>query len=169
MAFYKKLATIFIASMTSISIAQTKSVSNFPRGCEASGFVFYRNFLVVNEHGNQSFYLIQNHATQTVELEHFETKADTFMSPKLEAKLAPTHWSAFASDVEQLYFRCFLPAKDDQKTNRVSVNCADFLSVCQYPRVKFALSNQGSYWVSTDKVQSQVIKDATSKGIFLHW
>lgn len=169
MAFYKKLATIFIASLTSISMAQPKANSTFPRGCEATGFVFYRNFLVVNEYGKQAFYLIQNRSTQTIEFEHYETKADAFMSPKLEAKLAPTHWSAFASDVAQLYFRCYLPNKDGEKENRVAVNCADFLNVCQYPRVKFALSNQGSYWVSTDKAQYQVIQDSTAKGIFLHW
>ena len=169
MSFYKKLATIFLAGISSISVAKTKPNSIFPRGCETNGFVFYRDFLVVNEHGKQTFYLIQNHSNQTIEMEHFETKADTFMSPKLEAKLAPTHWSAFASDVEQLYLRCYLQAKDNSKENRVVVNCGDFLSVCQYPRVKFALSNQGSYWVSTDKTQYQVIQDATAKGIFLHW
>ena len=169
MTFYKKLATLFIASLANISMAIPPShphlSSNFPRGCEASGFVFYKNFLVLNEHGNQTFYLIQNHSDQTVEFEHFETKTDAFMSPKLEAKVAPSHWSAFASDVAQLYFRCYL----SQNEKRVPVNCANFLNVCQYPRVRFALSNQGSYWVSTDKEQAQVIKDASAKGIFLHW
>jgi hypothetical protein len=169
MAFYKKLATLFIASLANISMATPPAhphlSSNFPRGCEASGFVFYKNFLVLNEHGNQTFYLIQNHSDQTVEFEHFETKTDAFMSPKLQAKVAPSHWSAFASDVAQLYFRCYL----SQDEKRVPVNCANFLNVCQYPRVRFALSNQGSYWVSTDKEQAQVIKDASAKGIYLHW
>lgn len=169
MAFYKKLATLFIATLSSISFAQSHAhqppPSLFPRGCEASGYVFYRDFLVLNRYGNQSFFLIQNHSGETVEFEHYETKTDTFMSPKLEAKVAPTHWSAFASDIPQLYFRCYL----NQNDHRFAVNCADFLNVCQYPRVKFALSNQGSYWVSTDKAQTQVIKEATAKGIFLHW
>lgn len=169
MAFYKKLATLFIASMANISMATSPAhphlLSNFPRGCEASGYVFYKNFLVLNEHGNQTFYLIQNHSDQTVEFEHFETKTDVFMSPKLQAKVSPSHWSAFASDVAQLYFRCYL----SQDGKRVPVNCANFLNVCQYPRVRFALSNQGSYWVSTDKEQAQVIKDASAKGIYLHW
>ena len=173
MAFYKKFATLFIASLTNLSMAHPQAhqqahpqhSSIFPRGCEATGFVFYRDFLVLNEHGNQAFYLIQNHSDQTVEFEHIETKTDTFMSPKMEAKVAPSNWSAFASDVPQLYFRCYLQQND----KRVAVNCANFLNVCQYPRVRFALSNQGSYWVSTDKAQSQVIKDATAKGIFLHW
>lgn len=165
MAFYKNLATIFLASLANFSMAQPQSASSFPRGCEVKDFVFYRDFLVLNEHGNQTFYLMQNFSKETVELEHFETKTDAFMSPKLEAKIAPNHWSAFAADVSQLYFRCYR----QQNEERVIVNCADYLHVCQYPRVKFALSNKGSYWVSTDKAQSQVIKDSTAKGIFLHW
>lgn len=168
MAFYKKLATLFIASLANFSMAHTQSTSLFPRGCESTGFVFYHNFLVINEHGNQTFYMIQNKTSQTVELEHFETKTDAFMSPKLEAKISPSNWSAFASDVEQLYFRCYLQQNGD-KSDRTAVNCGDYLNVCQYPRVRFALSNQGSYWVSTNKLQAQVIKDATAKGIFLHW
>jgi hypothetical protein len=165
MAFYKNLATIFIASLANFSLAHAEPATSFPRGCEATGFVFYRDFLVLNEHGNQTFYLMQNIANQTVELEHFETKTDAFMSPKLEAKIASNHWSAFASDVSQLYFRCY----SQKNGERAVVNCGEYLRVCQYPRVRFALSNQGSYWVSTDKIQSQVIKDATVKGIFLHW
>lgn len=169
MAFYKKLATLFIASLANISMAHPHAPSqpgaHFPRGCEASGFVFYKNFLVLNEHGNQAFYLIQNNGDQTIEFEHFEIKTDAFMSPKLEAKVAPSHWAAFAADVAELYFRCYL----SENEKRVPVNCANFLNVCQYPRVRFALSNQGSYWVSTDKAQAQVISDASAKGIFLRW
>lgn len=165
MALYKKLATLFIASLANFSINQSYAAAAFPRGCENSGFVFYRNFLVMNEHGKQSFFLIQNHSQEKIELEHFETKVDAFMSPKLEAQLNPTHWSAFASDIAQMYFRCYVR----QGEERVAVDCANFLDVCQYPRARFALSNQGSYWVSTDKSQQQVIKEATAKGIFLHW
>lgn len=165
MAFYKKLATIFMVSLANFSVAGPQASTLFPKGCESSGFVFYKNFLVLNEHGNQAFYLIHNNTEQTVELEHFETNADAFMSPKLEAKLTSMHWSAFASDVAQMYFQCFVHDKEE----RVAVNCENFLNVCQYPRVRFALSNQGSYWVSTDKVQKQVISDANAKGIFLRW
>jgi hypothetical protein len=168
MAFYKKLATLFIASLANISIAQPHATHSFPRGCEGKGFVFYRDFLVLNEHGNPMFYLIQNHSQQPIELEHFETKENAFMSPKLQAKLAPTHWSAFASDIAQTFFRCYIT--DNNASKRTSVNCGDYLSVCHYPRVRFAKSNEGSYWASTDKTQQQVIQDSSrDKGIYLRW
>lgn len=167
MAFYKKLATLFIASLANISIAQPHSASVFPRGCESNGFIFYRNFLVLNEHGNPMFYLIQNKSQQQIELEHFETKPDAFMSPKLQAKLSPSHWSAFASDISHTYFRCYISENEEQRT---IVNCNDYLSVCQYPRVRFAKSNEGSYWASTDKSLQQVISDSSKdKGIYLRW
>ncbi len=165
MSLYTKLASILLSGSLLLSSHSVAAASLFPRGCEVTGFGFSKNFLIINEQGDQTFYLFQNHSTKPIELEHFETQPDVFMSPKLESKLGPSHWSAFASDVQNLYFQCF--ARD--KNERVLINCSDVLDVCQYPRVKFALSNMGNYWVSTDKPQNQVIKDATTKGIFLHW
>jgi hypothetical protein len=136
----------------------------FPDGCEVTGFSYDKNFLVLNERGEQAFYLIQNRSEQPVELELHETKV-VFMSPKLHSKLEPSHWSAFASDIENQHFKCFT----QEGENTTIINCNDVLDVCQYPRVKFALSNMGNYWVSTNKEQGQVIKDTVAKGIWLKW
>ena len=32
----------------------------FPRGCEVTGFGYNENYLILNEHGEQTFYLLQN-------------------------------------------------------------------------------------------------------------
>ena len=156
-----KVTLLAISALCSVANAATQ----FPRGCEVTGYGFSQNYLMLNEHGNQTLYLIQNRSDKQIELEHYETRSDVFMSPKLESKLAPSSWAAFASDVSNLYFKCYTQVDKE----RVSVNCRDALDICQYPRVKFALSNMGNYWVSTDKSQAQVIQDAVSKGIFLHW
>lgn len=142
----------------------TCAAGKFPRGCEVTGFGYSDNYLILNETGEQTFYLIQNRSNDLIELERYETR-DVFMSPTLQSKLNPSHWSAFASDIENLHFKCFKHDAD----NTELVNCSDVLEVCQYPRVKFALSNMGNYWVSTNKPQSQVIKDAIAKGILLRW
>lgn len=160
-----KLATVVLSILLSPLTAVANAAPNFPRGCEVSGFGFSKNFLVLNEHGDQMFFLLQNHSEEAIELEHYETQTDVFMSPKMESQLGASHWSAFASDVSGLYFQCFVKKNGERQL----IDCSDVLDVCQYPRVKFALSNMGNYWVSTDKPQSQVIKDATAKGIFLHW
>jgi hypothetical protein len=138
--------------------------SNLPHGCEVIGFGYNENYLILNQTGNQSFYLIQNRSTVPVELQRFETK-EVFMSPPLTAKLEPSNWGAFASDVENLHFQCFINENDANK----KIDCRDVLEVCQYPRVKFALSNMGNYWVSTNKTQSQVINESAGKGILLRW
>jgi len=138
--------------------------AQFPHGCEVSGFGYTENYLILNDHGDQAFYLIQNRAHQPIELELHETK-EVFMSPKLPSKLEPSNWSAFASDVENQHFKCFTHDGD----NIAMVNCSDVLEVCRYPRVKFALSNMGNYWVSSNKEQGQVIRDAVAKGILLRW
>lgn len=138
--------------------------STFPRGCEIRGFGYSDNYLILNERGEQAFYLVQNRSHKAIELEHVETK-EVYMSPKLHSKLDPLHWAAFASDAENLHFKCFI----QEAENITTLPCKDVLEVCQYPRVKFALSNMGNYWVSTNKEQGQVIKDAVAKGILLRW
>ena len=149
------LTTFLCASALSAAI---------PKGCEVKGFAYSENFLVLNEHGNQEFYLLQNHSNKAIEMELYETK-DVFMSPKLHSKLEPSRWSALASDVVDLHFKCY--TQEGEITT--ILNCSDVLDICQYPRVKFALSNMGNYWVSTNKEQGQVIKDAVAKGILLRW
>jgi len=159
-----KLYTKFVTAVTLCSLAGIGFAANFPHGCEVSGFGFSDNFLILNELGDQTLFLIQNRSDKQVELERYETR-DVFMSPQLQSKLEPSNWAAFASDVSNLHFKCFVHEND----NTAMINCGDVLEVCQYPRVKFALSNMGNYWVSTNKPQDQVIKDASAKGIYLRW
>lgn len=159
------LATLkFLLTGIILFISTIITAGPFPHGCEVKGFGFNNHFLVLNEHGEQSFYLIQNHSGQEVELELYETR-EVFMSPKLHSRLGPQKWSAFASDIANQYVKCFT----QQEEKIIPVNCDEILEVCLYPRVKFALSNMGSYWVSTNKDQIQVIRDAAAKGIYLRW
>jgi hypothetical protein len=162
-----------------VFLCGTVAAGTFPRGCEVTGFGFSQDQLIVNDNGQQAFYLIQNRSNMQIELQRFETR-EVFMSPSLTAKLAPSNWAAFASDIENLNFQCFSHKKDssikgennNQSTNAanlVQVDCRTVLDVCQYPRVKFALSNMGNYWVSTNKSQQDVINEATRKGIYLRW
>ncbi|WP_419418715.1 enhanced entry protein EnhB [Legionella sp. D16C41] len=142
----------------------TITYASFPRGCEVTGFGYYGTNLVVNDKGGQTFYLIQNRSDHAIELRRVETE-DVFMSPSLTAKIDAKYWAAFASDVQNLNFQCF-----SVKDNATSpVDCRDVLDVCQYPRVKFALSNMGNYWVAVNNSQRTVINEATAKGIYLRW
>ena len=155
---------LFTAITLSTVIASTGFSATFPHGCEVKGFGFNDNYLILNDIGEQTLYLIQNRSDKQIELERYETQ-DVFMSPQLQSKLDPSNWAAFASDVTNFHFKCYTHEND----NTAMINCADVLEVCQYPRVKFALSNMGNYWVSTNKPQDLVIKDATAKGIYLRW
>lgn len=165
MAFYKNLATVFILSFANLSVAHPSS-SAFPRGCEVVDFAFRQKYLIINEHGSQTFYLMQNHSNRSIEIEHIETRPDPYLSPKLQSQLLPKHWSAFASDVDNYFFQCFI----HEAGARIQVDCGDYLDVCKYPRAKFVLSNQGTYWVSTNKELRHVLSDAArGKKILLHW
>ncbi len=140
--------------------------TTFPRGCEVGGggYGFDKNNLILNNSGQQTLFLMQNHSEISIQLEHIEN-VEVFMSPKLEAHIGPQQWAAFASDIANTNFRC----SQSIEGQSVTVDCKDYLTLCQYPRVKFALSNKGNYWISTNKSMQQVIQEATKKGIFLHW
>ncbi len=153
-----------LAIAITFSSATFAASSLFPHGCEVRGFGFSQGHLVINETGKQAFYLLQNFTASQIELQRVEKK-EVFMSPSLTAKLSPSNWAAFASDIENLHFQCAIKKEE----NLLPVDCRAVLEVCQYPRVKFALSNMGNYWVSTNKAQQEVITEATRKGIYLHW
>jgi hypothetical protein len=140
------------------------AASSFPRGCEVAGFGYDVNLLILNETGQQAYYLIQNRSDEHIKLERHDT-ADAFMSPPLLASIAPKNWAAFASDVKDVNFKCYR-----QQTEATQlVDCRDVLEVCQYPRARFALSNMGNYWISVNKSQQEVIQESVAKGIYLKW
>jgi hypothetical protein len=157
---------LFLFASTLIASAYSTPVvkSNFPRGCEVIGYGYQQNHLILNDTGKQTLYLIQNRGSHPIELEHV-TSTEVFMAPKLEAQILPGYWAAFASDEANNHFKCLEHINDQSH----ETNCAQLLDICQYPRVKFALSNQGNYWISTNKPQAQVIKEAATKGIYLKW
>ena len=78
MSLYKKLATAIVFGFLSVSVIHAKSSTIFPKGCEVTGFGYSNDFLILNEKGEQSYYLIQNHSNRQIELEHFEREPDVF-------------------------------------------------------------------------------------------
>ncbi|MDP1614856.1 MAG: hypothetical protein Q8L68_03585, partial [Methylococcales bacterium] len=137
---------------------------DFPKGCEPRDFQFSNYNLVLNEQGDQRLFLIQNRSTEAVDLSRLQGRND-FMNPSLSAKLAPGTWAAFASDIANLNFECHITEGENTR----KIDCAQALDVCEYPRAKFALSNMGNYWISANKPRQNIVQDAATKGIYLHW
>ncbi len=152
------------AALLSVLLISNSHCATFPRGCEVTGFGFNQNYLVLNESGDQAYYLIQNISGAKVEMER-QDNDESFMTPPLLASLDPTNWAAFASDIRNLNFKCYKKVEN----NTAQINCSDALEVCQYPRARFALSNMGNYWISTNKTQYEIIQDSVAKGIYLKW
>lgn len=136
----------------------------FPRGCELKDFGYENDRLILNSTGQQSFYLIQNRSNREIRLQRVELR-DIFISPPLTAKISAMNWAAFASDVENFNFQCFILEND----NAFPIDCQNVIDICKYPRARFAKSNMGNYWVSINKLQQQVLNDAVTKGIYLKW
>jgi hypothetical protein len=155
----------FILSTLLCGISTIHAASPFPHGCEPSGFGFQEQFITFNDTGRQKYFLVENYSSFDIELERISI-TPVFMTPKLQTKIASGQWAAFASDVDNTHFKCGVR---NEQNDIEQISCAAVLHVCQYPRVRFALSNMGTYWVSTNKPQIQVIKESTNKGIYLKW
>lgn len=170
MCYYPKylFSCLFLSTMIRIFyvflLIYASQCIAFPKGCEENGYGYHDPYVLFNDTGNQTYFLVKNHSGSTIRLERVETE-DRFMSPKLPCKLDASNWSAFASDIPDVHFQCF----NIEGAEPTRVNCREVLTICQYPRVKFALSNMGSYWVSMNKSQKQVIRESIKKGILLRW
>ncbi|MDP3559166.1 MAG: enhanced entry protein EnhB [Legionellaceae bacterium] len=141
----------------------------FPKGCQPTGFSFTEHYLFLSDVSGQQLFLIQNKSLDLIEIKHHE-RADEFMSPSLTAKIHANNWSAFASNIPNLGFECYRVNQTAEGPDTSTlISCAEALNICQYPRVKFALSNMGNYWVTADKPQADVIKDVADQGIYLRW
>lgn len=153
-----------VAAHAKTTAAAKPAVTLFPNGCKVSGYGFESNELILNETGDQTLYLIRNRSNTNIELQRHETR-DVFMSPPLLASIDPNNAATFASDVANLRFKCYKQIEG----NTSLANCQDVVDVCQYTRVKFAVSNMGNYWISVNKPTKDVITATAKSGIWLYW
>lgn len=150
--------------ISALYFTNLRAAPHYPNGCKITqDFGWSGDELLLNETGKQAFYLIRNASGNTIELKRNETR-DVFMSPPLIAVIKPGHSAAFAADSANVRFQCYKGKEDPQL-----VNCQTVLDICHYPFARFAASNMGTYWVSTDKPQASIIQDAVAKGIYLRW
>jgi hypothetical protein len=160
---------IFISTAT---FAKYQAPSIFPGGCKVSGYGFKYNKLVLYPKGRQAFYLIYNHSNEPVIMEHVPKKRNGFMSPMMKTTLDPENWAGLATDINKIRFVCYKYDNSQieaENPNAIPLSCNEILDVCEYPYVRFADTNHGTYWTSTNKTRTEVINDTTRKGIYLRW
>ncbi len=111
-----------------------------PRGCETIGYEFRDGALVLNQLGEQTIYFIQNIRQSNIHLKHGKSNNE-FMKLGWQAQLSHQRWAAIAVSEKDMDFKCEILNKGQANP----INCQTAIRICQYPRVKFALSNQGTY------------------------
>ncbi|NKB46873.1 MAG: hypothetical protein GKR77_03720 [Legionellales bacterium] len=130
----------------------------FPPNCEPVNFAFTQQQLLLNTQNpdHQHLFLIFNSGKEPIDLSH--QNANSFVDIGWQTILEPNRWSAFAVNESNYPMTCSM---DDSDPNNACQN----LQVCQLLKAEFALSNQGSYWVSENRTLRQVLNDTRKKGI----
>ena len=159
----KKLAILFLLSIC-LTKLQAAELLGFPRGCEAMGFEYDNESVVFNHHGAQTLYFIQNISNSIIEIKH-KSKSPVVVDLGWQATLAQKRWAGFAINEANMLFNC--QSLDKGKVHPVT--CHEVIRICQYPRVKFTLSNQGNYWIDRNKSLRKVMSKAINRGILLSW
>jgi hypothetical protein len=157
---------LFYSMLLCLLTMTAKYSHAFPRGCELRGYGNDGEQIVLNQTGAQTYYLMENTSAERIQVQRVETHG-TFISPALAIRLEPKNWAAFASNIENFHFQCMQLDAENNAANLIP--CSSVLSVCQYPRVRFARTNLGNYWVAYNKSQESVIHETAAKGIYLKW
>lgn len=159
-----KYMTIVIISL--LAVINCQAGSKFPRGCQPVGHEFKDGNLVLDQdESKQTLYFIHNNSNRKLHLQNMKDPG-AFMTPNWETHVNHNRWVAFATDHKRIIFRCKTLSSrlGDEYTD-----CENILQVCQYPKAKFALSNLGNYWVSTNKSLNSTVRASIRKGILLRW
>lgn len=141
-----------------------KNLAPFPKGCEVMGFQWDSPRLRLNQLGEQTIYFIQNISNKLITINH-KSSQPFFMDMGLHAALKKNKWLSLAVNEQEMKLSCSSVSANSEKV----IPCEENIRICQYPRVKFALSNQGTYLIAKNASLRQAMRKAINKGILLKW
>ena len=136
----------------------------FPKGCESIGYEFNNkevNFLTYQE---QALYFIYNPGQKIIKLSSGKSESN-IIDLGWCINLKPKRWAAIAINSEDLKMHCELESISTSQLQR----CSNAIEICQYPRAKFTLSNQGTYWIAKNDHLKKAMSKAIKRGILLSW
>ena len=159
------MRSFFIAScllLLSAFTLNSHAARLLPPGCHAGNFSFEKGSLLLNTKDNkQRLFFIYNTTKGNVELAHYGKQ--TFFNNTWQTYLGKGLVSAFAVDERNYEIACGI-----NKGREIDqVPCENVISVCDFTRARFELSNNGSYWVTENKYSKHLIYELRRKGIRL--
>jgi hypothetical protein len=131
----------------------------FPPNCEPVNFSFSEQRVLFNTQNpeGQHLYLLFNGGDEEIILSH--KNKNTFVDIGWQTTLQPERWSAFA--VNEINY----PVTCEVDNPTLAANPCQALRICELLKAKFALSNQGSYWVAENGGLRLILGQIRKKGI----
>lgn len=162
--FFFCIFNIYFASSLA-SAAGFKDESKAPRGCHDTGYKFQFKTLkllppAVGE--VQSMYFIYNISDNRINL--FQTRRDdSSQTMYLNHIINGRQWAVFSTSEPQVQFICTVPEANN--LYGMIVDCAKYLKVCEFTKVRYGLNNRGNYWLYNHNTRNGAINAVLHYGI----
>lgn len=152
-----KVTLFVLLSLVTIS---SYAANQVPQGCYPENFTFEKGSLILNAKDNkQRLFFLYNISGQAIEVVHYGKQS--FFNSNWQTYIGRGLASAFAADEKQYEIACGIR----KETKIDQVPCEQVLSICDYARARFELSNQGSYWVAENQSPRRLVYQIRKKGI----
>ncbi len=145
-----------------------KPEKSYPTGCKTVGYKFSNGAMILTPVGDnqpQTIYFIQNKSNQDIALMQQRNGTEPYIMHH-DNMLKANQWAAFATNLRDVKFIC-INSKDTTTTIKSILDCGNILKVCEYPNVKFPISNRGSYWAATNMSMSELVHEVIHQGMLL--
>lgn len=184
---------VFLSIISSLLLLHYQLIqakdSSLPTGCKRIGYLFSHKIVVLYPkkfNKKQGLYFFYNKtSSEIVNLYQMRTGNEPF-TMYLNNVINVNEWGGFSSNESKVKFICTIKKEDKSKSKETKfstnnllttnnsqygriVNCYDVLDVCQFPNVKYANNNEGSYWAVTSNSLENAIQEIIEQGILLRW
>ncbi len=136
-----------------------------PLGCRDVGYLHELRVLRLlppNSGDSQALFFLFNRQMQPVNLYQMRHE-DSTRSVYMNHVIRPRQWAVLSTSEPQVSYICTI---DNQKSSYGQVvDCADYIKVCQYVRVKYGMNNRGNYWVVNSNTRGGAVNEVLHYGI----
>ena len=161
----KIILSLSLLLLSLAAAAQVDKEDRNPLGCRDVGYAYELHVLRLlppTTGDAQALFFLFNTQNKTVNLYQMRQE-DSTRSVYMNHAIRPRQWAVLSTSEPRVSYICTI---DDNKSDYGQVvDCADYIKVCQYVRVKYGMNNRGNYWVVNSNTRGGAVNEVLHYGI----